>query len=201
MKAKPLALAAFTGLLLTACIPSVNPFYTASDVIFDPALVGEWTAKNNKEPQHWKFEGGKDKSYALTVTDDEGKSGYFNATLFRLQDYRFLDLIPTECEYATNQVDLVGLAMIPGHLLVHVAQVEPELKMAFCDFDWLEKHLKENPQALAQGGKEGGTPMVLTASTAELQQFVLQQMTAGELFSDYGELTRDAAPQPEPRSP
>jgi hypothetical protein len=201
MKTRPLTVAACAGLLLTACIPSVNPFYTADDVTFEPALVGEWTTRDkSKEPQHWKFEGGEDKAYALTVTDDEGRLGYFKATLFRLQDHRFLDLIPTKCEYATNQVELVGLAIIPGHLLVHVAQVEPELKMAFCDFDWLEKHLKKNPQALAHVG-EGEPPVVLTASTAELQQFLMQHLATGELFSEYGELTRDAAPQPESQNP
>jgi len=185
-------IAAGAGLLLCACIPSVQPFFTGKDVVFDPALLGEWRAKDKEEePQVWKFGRGKDKAYALTVTDNDGKKGHFSATLFNLKEHRFLDLIAEDCEFATNQVDLVGVSMIPGHLLVHVAQIEPDLKMAFFDFDWLEHYLKENPKALAHRGGDG---IVLTATTPQLQRFVLKHVDGGELFSDYGELEKKSAP-------
>lgn len=193
MKTKTLIMAASAGLLLSACIPSVEPFFLDKDVVFDPTLLGEWQAKDTKnEPQHWKFERGKDKAYALTVTDDEGKQGHFTATLFELKQHQFLDLIADECEFATNQVDLVGFSLIAGHLLVHVAQVEPDLKMAFCDYKWLDEYLKENPKALAH---RGGDDIVLTATTRQLQRFVLKHVDGGELFSDYGELVKQAAPR------
>lgn len=190
MKSTTLLLAGAAGLLLTACIPSVNPFYTEKDMVFEAGLLGEWqTLDPKKEPQHWKFEK-DDKAYKLTVRDNDGKEGQFKATLFRIKNYRFLDLIPTKCDYATNQADLVAFAMFPGHLLVHVAQVEPELTMAFCDFDWLGDYLKENPKALAHHRSDD--MFVLTAETRKLQRFVLDHMTDDTLFSDYGELRRVA---------
>ena len=183
-------MAGAAGLLLSACIPSVNPFYTDKDVIFATSLLGEWQVKDKEdEPQHWRFERGNGTDYALTVRDDEGKEGEFKATLFKLKDHQFLDLLPTECEYATNQADLVAFSMFRGHLLVHVAQMEPELRMAFFDFEWLADHLKENPKALPHGGEDG---LVLTASTRQLQRFVLRHLEEGALFSDYGELTRNS---------
>jgi len=39
--------------------------------------------------------------------------------------------------------------MFPGHLLLRASQLEPELKLAFLDFGWLEKFLEKNPKALA----------------------------------------------------
>lgn len=201
MKKPTLMLVAIAALALTACIPSLNPFYTARDVVFDPALIGEWTSKDSGDqsdtPDRWTFEriAGEDndaQGYHLTVTDGEGKQGEFKATLFQLKDHRFLDLIPEDCEYATNQSDLVAFAMFPGHLLIHVKQIEPELKMAFSDFDWLAKHLEDHPKALVHHQED--ERILLTASTKQLQRFVLKHVEGGELFPDYGEMTKPLQP-------
>lgn len=168
--------------LLCSCIPSVNPFYTDKEVIFDSRLLGAWQEKDKTEnPDVWKFEGTTNKMYKLTVTEKEGKPGVFTAHLFQLKQEYFLDLIPVDCNYATNQADLVAFSMFPGHLLVRVPQIEPELKLAFFDFDWLQKHLKKNPKALAHHRE--GDRLLLTAGTRDLQKFVLQHLGEGELFA------------------
>jgi len=183
--------------LLCSCIPSVNPFYTDKDVVFDARLPGVWResgGKDQSQPEVWKFEKSGDKAYKLVVTDKDGKQGQFDAHLFKLKQENFLDLIPGDCDYATNQADLVAFAMFPGHLLVRVPQLGPELKLAFFNFDWLEKYLKQNPGALAhhtevEPGKDSGR-IVLTAGTRDLQRFVLKHLGEGELFDKPGILTR-----------
>ena len=80
-------------------------------------------------------------------------------------------------------------------LIGRVSQIEPELKLALFDFDWLEKFLEENPGALAHhlekpDGKDGR--IVLTASTSELQSFVLAHRGEGELFKKPGEFVRQS---------
>jgi hypothetical protein len=167
--------------LLCSCIPSVNPFYTAKDVIFDTRLLGEWREKDKTDnPDVWKFEDATNRTYRLTITEKEGKRGKFDAHLFQLKQEYFLDLIPTDCEYATNQADLVAFSMFPGHLLVRVAQIEPELKLAFFDFDWLQKQLEKNPDLLAHHRE--GDRLILTAGTRDLQKFVLKHLGEGQLF-------------------
>jgi hypothetical protein len=189
MKTRNLIAIAIAAVLLSACIPSVNPFYTNKDVVFDPRLLGEWQMKESSdEPQLWKFEKGDDKAYKLTVTEKDSKRGEFNAHLFKLKQEFFLDLIPGNCDYATNQADLVAFSMFPGHLLLRVPQLGPELKLAFCDFDWLKKHLEANPKALAHRIEQDR--ILLTASTRDLQRFVLRHLAAGELFQKPGELVR-----------
>jgi len=181
----PLALAVF----LTACVPSVNPFYTESDLVSDPRLLGEWLDKETTEqPQIWKFEKAEGKKYKLIVTEKEGKRGEFEASLFRLKQDFFLDLRPTECNYAPTQADLIAAAMIPGHLLVSVPQFEPELKLALLDLDWLQKYLEKNPAAVAH--QEVDKHIFLTASTTELQRFILQHLAEGEAFAKPGEMIR-----------
>jgi hypothetical protein len=182
MKTRTLIALGGAALLLCSCIPSVNPFYTAKDLVFDPRLVGAWQVPGGQDqPEFWRFKRATDHAYKLTVTDSHGKQGQFAAHLFQLAHReRFLDLIPRDCQYATNQNDLVDAAMFPGHLLFRVAMLGPELKLAACDFDWLQKYLEKHPAALAHHQEEVG--MLLTANTDDLQRFVLQHLGAGELF-------------------
>jgi hypothetical protein len=79
--------------------------------------------------------------------------------------------------------------MFPGHLLLRVPQLGPELKLAFCDCDWLKKHLAANPKALAHR-VEQKDHILLTASTRDLQRFVLKHLAEGELFENPTELVR-----------
>jgi len=188
MKTRNLIAIGAAVILLAACIPSVNPFYQEKDVVFDPHLVGEWQEKGKTDgPEVWKFEQSTNNAYKLTVVE-EGRTGEFSARLFKLNQEQFLDLIPTGCDYATNQAYLVGFAMFPGHLLMRVGQIEPELKLAVTDYDWLEKFLQKNPKAIAHHTEDDHS--VLTADTRDLQKFVLKHLGTNELFKEYGEMTR-----------
>jgi hypothetical protein len=188
MKKRNLMAIAAGAVLLAACIPSVNPFYTDNDVIDDPQLVGEWQDKTStNNPEVWSFEPSTNKSFKLTVTE-EGKKGEFSARLFKLKQQRFLDITPTDCNYASNQADLVAFSMFPGHLLLHVAQSEPELKMAMCNFDWLDGYLRTNSKAISHHRE--GDRVILTADTRDLQKFVLKHIGTNELFKEYGEMVR-----------
>lgn len=191
MKKSLLVILSAVALVLTACIPSLNRYYTDRDLVFDARLLGTWQeVESGEEPEIWKFEkveeGGK--GYKLLLTSKGAKSGQFHAHLFKLKDELFLDLIPAEIELSEKQVDLVGASLFPGHLLVRVSKMESELKLSFFDFSWLEKYLKENPKALAHHVEN--ERIVLTASTKDLQQFVMKHLN--ELFDKPGTLRRKA---------
>ncbi len=187
MKTRTYVLLATGGLLLAACVPSVHPFYTVKDLAFDQQLLGEWHEKGKtNNAQIWRFEKNDADSYKLTVTEEDGKTGQLSAHLFKLHQDYFLDLIPTDVQFGTNQAGLVAACMFPGHLLARVSQFDPDLRLAFFDFDWLEKFLDQNPEALAHHKQDNG--LLLTASTPDLQTFVLKHLN--ELFSKPGEFTR-----------
>jgi hypothetical protein len=188
MKKRNVIVIAAAAILLAACIPSVYPFYADKDVVFDPHLVGEWQDNSNtNQPEVWKFEQATNNAYKLTVME-EGKTGEFSAHLFKLKQEQFLDLIPSDCNYDTNQAYLVGFSMFPGHLLIRVGQIEPQLKLAVCNYDWFEKYLAENPKAIGHHVEQ--EHIVLTAPTTDLQKFVLKHLGTNELFKDYGEMVR-----------
>lgn len=182
------------ALALSACIPSVQPFFTAENVVSDPALPGAWRADDNS--MTWIFEARDDQGYRLRVTEEHDKHGEFNAHLFRVGGHTFLDLIPADFDLAKDQGDLVGMAVFPGHLLVRVTAIGPSLDVAFFNWDWLREYLKANPQALRHHVEDDR--VLLTAETPELQQFVLAHLGEGELFSEVGKLARVAAESPSP---
>jgi hypothetical protein len=189
MKTRNLIAIGAAAILLAACFPSVNPFYQDKDVIFDSHLVGEWKEKSDAGdfPNIWAFEQSTNKGYDLTVTE-QGKTGKFSAHLFKLSDAQFLDLIPTDCNYATNQAELVAYSMFPGHLVMRVGQIEPELKIAACDYDWLAKYLETNSTAIAHLTES--ERLILTDSTVNLQKFLLNHAGTNELFKEYGVMVR-----------
>lgn len=189
MKTKIWLVLGAAAVLLSACIPSVNPFYRAQDLVYEPGLLGEWqeSGKTN-DIEVWKFEAGTNKAYKLTIYEPQNKAGQMAAHLFKIKDAYFLDLIPADCKYDAQQAELVACAMFPGHLLAHVSQLQPELKLALFNFDWLQKYLESHPKALAH--RREGDQILLTADTAALQRFVMAHLAQGELFNETGELVR-----------
>ncbi len=189
MKTKNILAATALIIGLTACIPSVKPFFTAKDLVFETKLLGEWQEKGKtNDPACWKFEREGTNDYKLTIKESEEKEGVFSAHLFKVKTEYFLDLTPTKCEFAKDQTDWVAFAMFPGHLLARITQFEPELKLAFFDFDKLTKLLKENPSAVEH--HQENDRFVLTADTAALQRFVMSHLGEGELFGEAGEMVR-----------
>ena len=183
------------AVILTACIPSVNPFYTDKDLVFDTRLLGDWQKKGRTNAVDvWTFEQADAKTYKLTVTEKKGKRGQFLARLFKLDEQYFLDIVPIDCGHPETQAELVTASIFPGHLLLRVSQVEPELRLAFFNFGWLAKHLEANPNALAHHKED--KRIILTASTDDLQRFVLRRLGEGKLFGTPEEMLRKGGVAP-----
>lgn len=167
-------------LTLSACIPSVHPYYRASDIIFEPALIGAWRATEDDEWEQWTFTQRDDTSYAITVVASEGKSGRLLGHLFTLGGRHYLDLIADEIKYAETQHDIINVSVVPGHLLARLDQETDGIRLVWVDFGWLGDFLKAHPDEIAHR-TENDSP-VLTAATAELQRFVLAHAGDDELF-------------------
>jgi hypothetical protein len=179
-----IAVAAIAALVV-ACIPSVYPYYTAKDVSFDPVLLGEWI----EDDEHWVFtrHPRKEEAYQLRFTDGDG-TDELTATLFTLGEHRFLDVIPDDVELDDNHSVLVAGSVFVGHLVLHVAAIEPRLRMALVEVDWLEDFIEENPKVLSHVVHDDR--ILLTGQTRELQRFLRKHVDGGELFADYGDLRK-----------
>jgi hypothetical protein len=189
MKKRYLLLLAGTAFLLAGClVTSVYPFYTAKDVTFEPALTGNWTNSTDAQ-ERWQFEAVNTNCYRATYSNQDS-TNVMQATLFKLHNNVFLDLITEEMK------DDVQPPPIPSHFLFRVNQIKPSLKMAPMDYDWLAKLLDADPKALrhhliGDPKDKDEQRLVLTADTADLQQFIIKHLNTSEAWKDDSELVRE----------
>jgi hypothetical protein len=181
---KKLAALFFCLVIASGCVPSFHELYTEKDVVFDPALIGVWTADNEKES--WDFSKDSDKSYKLVHTDNEKRHAEFSVHLVKLKESRFLDLYLTKATDAEFNGWAVA-SLVPAHLFLKVEQIGPVLRMAAMDPDWLKEFLAKNPKAIDHETLDDR--IVLTASTADLQKFLLEHAQQ-KLFGDVADLKR-----------
>ena len=171
--------------VLTSCTPSLHPFYTDKDIVFNEALLGAWI---NDSGDKCLFTKSGDKHYDFLYVDDELTR--FEARLIELGGVKFLDLYP-KTQGKNN--DISPANFVPAHTLGLMTIGKDSISIAMMDGDWLKqlsdwKQLDLAHERLADGS------IVLTAPTRELQAFVMKHADDKKLFGDanvYHRLTPD----------
>ena len=164
-KLKTLSIAALVLLLFGCPVRSVFPLFTDADTVFEPGLVGLWSKADGDKLTFEKT--GEKGQYTLTVAD-EGEDGKvetrtYIAFLGRLGKALFLDTVIRLREGEEDQV-------IPTHTIWRLWLERDALRLAGLEEDWLEGMIEEKKISVAHFRR--GDEIVLTASTAELQDLV-----------------------------
>ncbi|MFA5292286.1 MAG: hypothetical protein WC496_04540 [Phycisphaerae bacterium] len=155
------------AVVLGGCVPSLHPLFTENERIFDANLVGIWSADSN---EIWEFKP-SGKGYECIYIDKDGKSGRFNTGLGKLQNNMFLDIFPGELKLTEN--DFYKIHFVPAHTFMRVNLTKDSLELRVMNPDGLNKLLKSEPNSIKYESPENGS-VVLTASTKELQDFMLK---------------------------
>ncbi len=175
--------------LLGGCVPvmSLHPLYTEKDTVFDKRLLGTWVDDPNSPETTWEFNRIEEpkSAYNLVFSDEEGKKGSFVAHLVRLQNRLFLDVYPSEPPWEIEDPNKLELFyncffLIPVHTFIKIDFNGPQLKMWSTNDEDMEKLLKEEPNAVKHTFIED--KLILTASTKELQNFVLKYADNKRVF-------------------
>jgi len=188
MKTKKLFFYLLAGVLV-GCVPSLHPLFTDDDAIFEEKLLGIWAEEDDSE-ETWEFErygDDSDKRYKMIYTDENGEEGQFIATLGKLNDMLFLDLFPGEAEINANgfyKIHLLGV-----HTFMKIEQIEPTLQMRTMEPDKMTEMLESDPNLIKHEVlEEQDSKIVLTASTKELQRFMIEHAEDEGLFGEATEL-------------
>ncbi|HUU18393.1 MAG TPA: hypothetical protein VMW72_14680 [Sedimentisphaerales bacterium] len=202
MKVKKLLfylLAAFLG----GCIPvmSLHSLYTEENVVFEEKLLGTWVDDPNSPEVIWEFTHIDEpkNAYKLIFSDDKGK-GSFVAHLVKLRNRLFLDVYPGELPWEPDDPNkevkwLYNVFfLVPVHTFIKVDSIEPQLKMRLTNDDKMEELLKEDPNAVKHTSIED--MLILTASTKELQAFVLKYADDNRVFTNEVVLNRRETEKP-----
>ncbi|MDP1726341.1 MAG: hypothetical protein Q8M15_06125 [Bacteroidota bacterium] len=177
MKTKKLIMALGIISILTGCIPSLNPLYTSMDLIFKSEFLGTW--KETKSIDSWTFEQKSDKEYKLTHTEDN-KHATFRAHVVKIGEFLFLDLYPEELKSVDH---LYQIHFFPVHTFSKIKIINDQLTIEMFDPSWLEKGIESNQINIAHIKSSDGT-ILLTASTEELQKFVLKYADTKGVFQE-----------------
>jgi hypothetical protein len=169
------------SMVLTACVPSLHPLYTAETIVFREELIGIWREKAEDE-ESWTFTKGEDgKSYALNIKEEK-VSSLLEARLVKLGENLFLDLVADGDLLEEKAGDMYKASLIPGHLILKVKLGET-LELQMLNAEKLKDLLKANPKELGHTLIEKDY-LVITASTEELQRFVRKHAESEELWGD-----------------
>ena len=177
------------AIILGGCIPimSIHPLYTDSDIIFNGKILGIWVDDPNSPETTWEFSrmNEPNNSYKLIFTDKDGRKGFFEAYLLKLDGKLFLDAVPGEMPWDVNDPNTVdwlynSFFLLPSHTFIKIDSIEPKLKLRTTANSSMEEFLKEHPDAVEHILVEDR--IVLTASTKELQAFILKYADDEKLF-------------------
>jgi hypothetical protein len=163
------------ALALTACAPSLHPFFTDEDIVFNEALLGSWI---NDSGETCLFTKSGDNNYGLLFMD--GGPTRFEARLIDLGGATFLDLYPKPL---SKEIDLYPANLVPAHTLARVTISKDSIAIAMMDGDWLKRLSDQNQLDLAHERINDGM-IALTAPTRELRAFALKHADSKEAFGE-----------------
>ena len=176
--AKYIIVAAVALLFIGCPARSIFPLLAAKDVVFNPSLVGTWVGENEKET--YTFQASKDKGYIVTVRDEKGDTSIYNVQAGQLGKFWFLNSLPAG---GTSEYH-----MVPTNLVWQMWLAGDTLRLTSLEGDWLRKMIDSAKLAIPHVVMNGD--VILTASTEELQQFVLHYANDTEAFPEPGKFTR-----------
>lgn len=192
MKTRIFFFSLFLALLLGGCVvKSLHPFYTEADVTFDPELLGDWIEDDSTRwvitPYSFSTgfmkEDSIDNSYLVELHEEGREPQHFNAHLFRLGGRMYLDFLPLRDE---RHDDFLNLHLVATHSLALVEKdSNGRLVIGWFNNEWLDRLFSENRvrishEIVRDGTGKGANEFILTASTAELQKFVVKYGTTGD---------------------
>ena len=194
MKWKRLTLLAAAGLLLAGClVPSLQPLFAEKDFIPVPFLPGTWEQKDaGKRIGLWQFSA-EGPHYQLTQTDERGHKAMFDVSAGKLGTNVFLDFMLRDVESHGSLNDFAAVSLVAAHVFARLERKDGALQLSAMNVEWLEKHLTENPKAVAHLWQDKRP--ILTATTEALQKFVAQHANDESAFRNQIELSPVAAPK------
>lgn len=185
-----LTIAAIAALLSSAClVVSLQPVYEPDTIAFDPALLGTWIAGD--DDMSLSFERAEWHSYHLTVQERDNRTR-LSARLTRVGAQLYLDVS------TLDGADVAPL-LLPVHGLYRLDLEGDALSLADLNYEQLERQARGGATGLPMA-IDARKNVVITASTADLRQWLVSHAADDGLFAAPTILRRQTGPDnPTPR--
>lgn len=207
IRAAGLALGMVAAAFLTGCwtTPSLHPLYTDDLMVFETALLGTWFGKveNSKvsftlEP--WNADPSDaqcDACYKVSLNIDE-KVSWYRGVLTEIDDQLYFDITPDGREWETV---LLGIELASPYLVfpmhgVYRFSLDGELLRVEYFLEYASNGIKSGELDLAHEAFGAKEDLLVTASTAELRDFIARHGSEESVFAEVGTFERVVLPDP-----
>lgn len=179
-------------LFLSSCLKTLHPIFTVKDIVYEHKLLGNWfTEKNGKKEGQvsiinlatattvelpGNIASVKDKGYMISYKDDKGNvTEQYIAFLASIGNHLYFDYYPVATE-AEKRVDDFFLAHYTKVHTSYRLNILPDgtFELLQLDESYLTKLIDEKKVRLSHEKNEDGDIMIITASTNELQQYLIK---------------------------
>jgi len=178
-------------LIVNSCIPSLHPLYHDEDRILMDKILGSWVDKNSPDEHHY-FEVNPDDSlsYLLHFTENNNNNNsleglatcLIEVNLVKFGDHYFADFYPGDNEVFDKMNDMLRLHLIGVHTFAKLEISQDTFIIHRFDPGWIEKLIDENRIRISYEWLDDQA--ILTASTEELQKFVIKYADDPDAFVD-----------------
>jgi hypothetical protein len=182
--------------MLSGCLSTLHPLFTEKDLVFDPRLIGSW--KTNTDDDVLVFEKGTaanfsqasagmqklaGKGYLLTITEPgNAQPVIFYAFLARIGKHTYLDYYPAETPAQKKYNTFYKGHYIKMHTFDRFRFFNGEsFETAQFDQNHLDRLISQKKIRI-QHEKHPDGGYIITAPTAELQQYVLKYGDTKEAY-------------------
>jgi len=180
-------LSVLLAFFLQSCIISLHPLYTDDVIVYNKNIEGRWQQGPVEGSDYviWDFKRQK-KGYEVHRYY-KGDTLSYEAVLVQLGEHYFMDFyrqLPDDFQDDLSRV-------LPTHNFLKLSFSGQNLKLVYFDHKYLERLFKERKIRIKH--EKVGSDIVLTASSKELQQFMLKYAEDENAFHDSFELLEKIA--------
>jgi hypothetical protein len=184
---KIIIIPALTAFFLSGClITSFHPFYKPDDVTSNNLLLGEWINKNSlltfSQLEGAYFLNYKDCEDPYNAPNDFSSCTMadFTVHLMKLGNNFYMDFYPRN--YMNTDNLFLNLHVKPTHSLAKVSIEKDQIEFRMLNYSWLTNHLETSKDKLSHIKID--ELVALTATTQELQDFILKNQNEPNFFDE-----------------
>lgn len=180
----------FLVIFLSSCLKTLHPIFTLKDIVYEPKLLGTWKTEDqgtnglaiitNLSTDHSielpeKISAIKQKGYLISYQDEEGnpKEQYI-AFLARIGSHLYFDYFPAE----KKESNIADVFFISHFVKMHTSYRVDISKTGSFELSQLDESyvtkLIDEKKIRIKHEKDADDNTVITASTEELQQYLLK---------------------------
>jgi hypothetical protein len=177
------------AVVLQSCVvKSLHPFFTSADVIFKTELLNTWTDEDGNK---WTIQRSKtsDKTYEMRYEPEGQSAVVFEGHLFELNSELYFDFVPEDIGSTSNSL-MLALHLLPVHSVAKVKTItKNKVEIKWFNEKWIKSLFEQNKikikhEELQNGSSRDDKEYVLTASTAELQKFLIKYGVEDSAYDD-----------------